>query len=136
MKDTFSNTDNCVKHYQNAKLIQVIADDELVGYVYGPHELMFDKYNYTYRIGGMNCCATSKSDAINKLIIALSSKDVSKIREPNDEAYYEKLRHTNAIHKKYKAELNKLHNEWNEMDWLEWQHEHERDEYWRNQIEF
>lgn len=75
MKDTFNSSDNCAKQYQNAHTIQIIADNELVGYVYGPHEPMYDgKYTYTYRMGGMNCSATSKDDAINKLIGKLNKK--------------------------------------------------------------
>lgn len=75
--DTFSSSEECKKQYQNAQCIHIIADGKVVGYVYGPHDPMWEKYTYTYRIGGMNCSALNQKDAITKLLSALESSPVA-----------------------------------------------------------
>ena len=74
--ECFAGSEDCKKQYQNAQSIRIVADGKLVGYIWGPHDPIYSNYTYTYRIGGMNCSALSKNDAIDKLLNALNSKPI------------------------------------------------------------
>jgi hypothetical protein len=76
MGDTFSSSEHCKQQYQNAQSINIVADGKIVGCVWGPHAPIDLKYTYTYRIGGMNCCALSKNDAVDKLLNALNTTPI------------------------------------------------------------
>ena len=67
-QDCFSSEEECVKRFQSAKSIDIVADGKVVGKVW---EGAPDPMRWTWRCGGSNNSAMTRIETIEKLLDSL-----------------------------------------------------------------
>jgi hypothetical protein len=63
--DCFAGIMDCVDQFKKSRIIRIVTDDKVVGMVWGSDD------DWTWRVGGGNGRALSKSEAIHKLLDSL-----------------------------------------------------------------